>query len=58
MLDGFRIIFVFAPRRVRAVGGQRRAAASRGIGAIGSARPSQGRGTGIETQMLHASDMV
>ena len=25
----------------------------RGIGAIGSARPSQGRGTGIETQILH-----
>ncbi len=25
---------------------------SRGIGAIGSARPSQGRGTGIETQIL------
>ena len=24
-----------------------------GIGAIGSARPSQGRGTGIETQILH-----
>ena len=25
----------------------------RGIGAIGSVRPSQGRGTGIETQILH-----
>ena len=24
------------------------------IGAIGSARPSQGRGTGIETQMIHS----
>ena len=26
----------------------------RGIGAIGSARPSQGRGTGIETQILQS----
>ena len=45
------IFFFLPPGRAQEASGTR-ARQRRGIGAIGSVRPSQGRGTGIETLIL------
>ena len=47
----FNFFFFFSHTNARLV--RRAAGHHRGIGAIGSVRASQARGTGIETQILH-----